>query len=178
MVTVSALAATLFLGGWLAPWPISLWADANTGWWPVLWWLMKVMGFIFIFIWLRGTLPRMRYDQFMKFGWKILIPASVVWIVVVAAARAFRDDFQVSNDQLIIVGVIIIGVLLLASWITQKVSDAREKNEADDDAGDDEPFDPMAGGFPVPPMPGQELPPTPRRTMVGATPDDSRSSNG
>lgn len=177
MVTVSALAATLFLGGWLAPWPISLWADANTGWWPVLWWLFKVMGFIFMFIWLRGTLPRMRYDQFMKFGWKILIPASVVWIVVVAAARAFRDDFAFSNDQLIIVGVIVIGVLLLGSWIAQKVSDARERDAADDE-DDDEPFDPMAGGFPIPPMPGQELPPTPRRSVVGAIPDDARSSNG
>ncbi len=177
MVTVSALATTLFLGGWLAPWPISLWADANTGWWPMLWWLIKVMGFIFMFIWLRGTLPRMRYDQFMKFGWKVLIPASVVWIVVVAAARAFRDDFQFSNDQLIIVGVIIIAVLLVGSWIAQKISDAREKNEVDDDEADDEPFDPMAGGFPVPPMPGQQLPPTPRRTMVGATPDEPRSSN-
>jgi NADH-quinone oxidoreductase subunit H len=177
MVTVSALATTLFLGGWLAPWPISLWADANTGWWPMLWWLIKVMGFIFMFIWLRGTLPRMRYDQFMKFGWKILIPASVVWIVVVAAARAFRDDFQFSNDQLIIVGVIIIAVLLVGSWIAQKISDAREKNEIDDDEANDEPFDPMAGGFPVPPMPGQQLPPAPRRTMVGATPDEPRSSN-
>ena len=177
MVTVSALATTLFLGGWLAPWPISLWADANTGWWPMLWWLIKVMGFIFMFIWLRGTLPRMRYDQFMKFGWKILIPASVVWIVVVAAARAFRDDFQFSNDQLIIVGVIVIAVLLVGSWIAQKISDAREKNEADDDEIDDEPFDPMAGGFPVPPMPGQQLPPTPRRTMVGATPNEPRSSD-
>jgi NADH-quinone oxidoreductase subunit H len=175
MVTVSALATTLFLGGWLAPWPLSLWADANTGWWPFAWWLIKVMGFIFIFIWLRGTLPRMRYDQFMKFGWKILIPASVVWIVVVAAARAFRDDFQFSNDQLIIAGAVIIAVLLLGSWIAQKVSDARAKDEEDDD--DHEPFDPMAGGFPVPPMPGQELPPTPRRATIAAGTSEG-GSNG
>ena len=51
MVTVSALATTLFLGGWLAPWPLSLWDSANTGWWPVLWWLLKVQLFIFMFIW-------------------------------------------------------------------------------------------------------------------------------
>ena len=77
MVTVSALATTLFLGGWRAPWPISLWESANTGWWPMLWFFGKVSAFIFVFIWLRGTLPRLRYDQFMKFGWKVLIPVNV-----------------------------------------------------------------------------------------------------
>ena len=90
MVTVSALATTLFLGGWRAPWPISLWSGANTGWWPLLWFFGKVLVFIFVFIWLRGTLPRMRYDQFMKLGWKVLIPVSLVWIVAVAAVRVYR----------------------------------------------------------------------------------------
>ena len=167
MVTVSALATTLFLGGWLAPWPLSLWEGANQGWWPLLWWLIKVQLFIFIFIWLRGTLPRMRYDQFMKFGWKVLIPASVVWIVVVAAARAFRDDFTFTNDQLLIVGGITIAVILVISWISQKVADAKAARiEAAREAVADEPFDPMAGGYPVPPMPGQQVPVTSRRTQV------------
>ena len=76
MVTVSMLATTMFLGGWRAPWPLSLWSGANAGYWPVLWFLGKVLVFIFIFIWLRGTLPRLRYDQFMQFGWKGLIPAA------------------------------------------------------------------------------------------------------
>ena len=88
MVTVSMLATTMFLGGWRAPWPLSLWEGANQGYWPVLWFLAKVLLFIFFFIWLRGTLPRMRYDQFMKFGWKVLIPASLVWIVAVGTIRA------------------------------------------------------------------------------------------
>ena len=87
MATVSALATTLFLGGWRAPWPISIWDGANEGYWPFLWFMAKVMFFIFVFVWLRGTLPRLRYDQFMAFGWKWLIPASVVWIVAVAAIR-------------------------------------------------------------------------------------------
>ncbi len=97
MVTVSALATTLFLGGWMAPWPLSLWEGANTGWWPLLWWLIKVQLFIFMFIWLRGTLPRLRYDQFMQFGWKILIPVSIAWIMIVATARALRNDVDVHH---------------------------------------------------------------------------------
>src|SRR5205814_2008809 len=88
MITVSALAATLFLGGWRAPWPISLWAGANTGWWPVLWFLIKLFIFLFCYIWLRGTLPRVRYDQLMAIGWKFLIPVSIIWILLVATVRA------------------------------------------------------------------------------------------
>jgi len=170
MVTVSALATTLFLGGWLAPWPLSLWDGANQGWWPLLWWLIKVQIFIFIFIWLRATLPRMRYDQFMKFGWKVLIPASVVWIVIVAAARAFRDDFTYTNDQLLIFGGILIAVLLLGSWLLQKRDDAKQARLAAQEVEQvDTPFDPMAGGYPVPPMPGQELPVFTRRAHVSVS---------
>ena len=55
----------------------------------VLWFFGKLLVFIFVFIWLRGTLPRLRYDQFMRLGWKVLIPVALVWIVLVAArARA------------------------------------------------------------------------------------------
>src|SRR5689334_3751191 len=87
MITVSALAVTLFLGGWQAPFPFSRVEWMTTGWFPLVWFLLKVVGFIFFFIWLRGTLPRMRYDQFMKFGWKGLVPISLVWILLVAAIR-------------------------------------------------------------------------------------------
>ena len=91
MVTVSALATTLFLGGWRAPWPISLWSGANSGWWPVLWFLVKVFILLFCYVWLRGTLPRMRYDQLMALGWKILIPASIVWILLIATVKALAE---------------------------------------------------------------------------------------
>jgi NADH-quinone oxidoreductase subunit H len=165
MVTVSALATTLFLGGWLAPWPLSLWESANTGWWPLLWWLAKVQIFIFIFIWLRATLPRLRYDQFMKFGWKVLIPASIIWIMIVAAARVLRNDIDFSNRELLIIGAVVIAVLLVGSWLAQVVIDRRDtarklalaefENRA---------YDPIAGGFPVPPMPGQQAVLTSRRT--------------
>ena len=91
MVTVSALATTLFLGGWRAPWPLSLWDGANSGWWPLLWFTAKVVLCIFVFVWLRGTLPRLRYDQFMQFGWKVLLPINLAWILAVAAIRVLND---------------------------------------------------------------------------------------
>lgn len=171
MVTVSALATTLFLGGWLAPWPLSLWASANTGWWPVLWWLVKVQIFIFGFIWLRGTLPRLRYDQFMKLGWKFLIPVSIVWILIVATARALRNEVSLTTTQILAGGAVIIVILLLGSWAIQTRQDRREQAEADAEAAaSNAPFDPMAGGFPVPPMPGQQFAYTSRRSLAqGAT---------
>lgn len=167
MVTVSALATTLFLGGWLAPWPISLWESANTGWWPLLWWLIKVQIFIFVFIWLRATLPRLRYDQFMKFGWKVLIPASIVWIMIVAAARVLRNDIEFSNRQLLIAGAVVIAVLLVGSWFAQGALDRREAaRKFIRDEIESRPFEPMAGGFPVPPMPGQQAVLTTRRSTI------------
>ena len=89
MVTVSAVSVTLFLGGWRAPWPVStFWEGANHGWWPLLWFVIKVQLLLFFFIWLRGTLPRVRYDQLMKLGWKVLIPVSRG----LADARRHRAD--------------------------------------------------------------------------------------
>jgi NADH-quinone oxidoreductase subunit H len=111
LVTVSALATTLFLGGWRAPWPISLWSGANTGWWPLLWFFGKLLVFVFVFIWLRGTLPRMRYDQFMRLGWKVLIPVSLVWIVAVAAVRVYRAE-GVDLSRVLIAVAVILAVLV------------------------------------------------------------------
>lgn len=170
MVTVSALATTLFLGGWRAPWPISLWESANTGWWPLLWWLIKVQLFIFVFIWLRGTLPRLRYDQFMRFGWKILIPASLVWIVIVATARVVRNEFSVTTQDLLLLGGGALIVIVLGSWVLQIRTARQEKRELEEAAAEaDKPFDPYAGGYPVPPLPGQEFTYTSRRALAGAT---------
>ena len=167
MVTVSALATTLFLGGWRAPWPISLWEGANEGWWPLLWWLLKVQVFIFIFIWLRGTLPRLRYDQFMQFGWKFLIPVSIAWIMVVAVMRALRDDVTLSNAQLIAGGVVLVLVLLGVSWALQRRADARAAVEEERQRVPA--FEARPAGFPVPPLPGQQAVLPTRRAQAGAT---------
>jgi NADH-quinone oxidoreductase subunit H len=170
MVTVSALATTLFLGGWRAPWPISLWEASNTGYWPILWWLVKVQIFIFVFIWLRGTLPRLRYDQFMKFGWKVLIPVSIAWILIVATARVLRNEVTISNTQILLIGGAIIVVLLVGSWLLQSRSDrkAAEEEEAAAKALA-RPFDAMEGGYPVPPMPGQHVTLPTRRATSSVT---------
>jgi len=157
MVTVSALATTLFLGGWRAPWPLSIWAGANAGWWPMLWFLMKVCLFIFVFIWLRGTLPRLRYDQFMRFGWKVLIPISLAWIIVVSVARyVFGPDGSQLLAVLVAFGFAAL-LLILSSYIAELHRDRRAEAEELAQASFAEPVDPFAGGHPVPPMPGQRL---------------------
>ncbi len=128
MTTVSALATTLFLGGWRAPWPLSLWAGANQGWWPLLWFLAKLYLFMFGYIWLRGTLPRLRYDQFMQLGWKVLIPASLVWIMVVAAFRQATLTGVSRGQLLTYVGIpVAIILLLIAVWPARKAVDEAEE---------------------------------------------------
>jgi NADH-quinone oxidoreductase subunit H len=153
MATVSALATTLFLGGWHAPWPIGLiWEGADQGYWPLLWFFGKVMACVFFFIWLRGTLPRLRYDQFMDFGWKRLIPIALAWTVAVATVRVLQG--RVEQEHLMIA----LGVLLVAFLALFFVGEAAASKEAAEEAKAaeqpaEQPVDAFAGGFPVPPMP-------------------------
>ncbi|TYL44908.1 NADH-quinone oxidoreductase subunit NuoH [Nocardioides sp. BGMRC 2183] len=143
MATVSALAATLFLGGWAAPfWIDEIWAGANEGYWPVLWFFGKVFFFIFIFIWLRGTLPRLRYDQFMAFGWKRLIPISLVWIIAVATMRVARDDVTFDTRTILIAAGVLLALFVLLFFIPEK-----QVAEEPEEPG------PRDGGYPVPPIP-------------------------
>jgi NADH-quinone oxidoreductase subunit H len=84
MFTVSMLAATLFLGGWQGP-GVSVFP-----WLGVVWFLLKVTFFLFLYIWLRGTLPRFRFDQLMSFGWKFLLPVAIVNVILTATVLFFR----------------------------------------------------------------------------------------
>jgi len=144
MATVSALATTLFLGGWHAPfWIDHLYAGFNEGYWPLLWFFGKVLGFVFVFIWLRGTLPRLRYDQFMALGWKWLIPISLGWIVAVATIRAISLEGGVDRQYLLMgIGLVLVLLVALSFWPASEAED----DDAETTAG-------VAGGFPTPPMP-------------------------
>ena len=92
IIAVSALATTLFLGGYHALPGLGFTEQWLGGWFTFIWFLLKVNFFFFIFMWLRGSLPRLRYDQFMKFGWKVLIPVSLIWILIVATLRVLQQQ--------------------------------------------------------------------------------------
>jgi NADH-quinone oxidoreductase subunit H len=163
MLNVSAVATTLFFGGWRAPWPISAINDGmfNEGWWPVLWFLAKVWMFMFLFVWIRGSALRFRYDQFMKIGWKVLIPVALGWVVCVAVVQGVRQFSGLDLRTLLfaIAGVVLVGVL-----ISFLVPEKKEEEPAPGDrGGEPEEFDAFAAGYPVPPLPGQVLPPSPRQ---------------
>lgn len=87
MILISAIAATIFMGGWLSPFQGIPGLEQWLAWIPgIVWFFAKVCLFLFLFIWLRATFPRYRYDQVMRLGWKILIPVTIVWLVVTATA--------------------------------------------------------------------------------------------
>jgi NADH-quinone oxidoreductase subunit H len=149
MVTLSALATTLFLGGWRAPAPIStVWSGANSGWWPLLWFLAKLILFIFFFIWLRGALPRVRYDQLMKLGWKVLMPVSLGWILLVATLRALRNNGADTSAYLVVAGIVVLA-LLAGSFAWDAI---RRPQPAAEEPAPEQPAEPAVGAFPVPPL--------------------------
>jgi NADH-quinone oxidoreductase subunit H len=169
MVTVSALATTLFLGGWHAPYGVtSFWAGANSGWWPILWFVIKLLVFLFFFIWLRGTLPRLRYDQFMQLGWKILIPTSLLWLLMVATVRALNTRYDFNVRQLSLYVAVGLAVVIALSFVWDLFAASRRD---DDELEPTVEWDPMAGGHPVPPLPGQTLPALTASAITSSTDD-------
>ncbi len=160
MFNVSGVAVTLFLGGWRAPWPISAIGGGmfNEGWWPMLWFIAKVWIVMFLMIWTRGTLLRFRYDQFMKLGWKVLIPVALTWVVMVSIVQGVRQftGMDLQSMLMLIAGVFLVILVLLLLWPAKKEPPPPADRIP-------EVFDAFGGGYPVPPMPGQELPPSPRR---------------
>ncbi|MGF1664270.1 MAG: NADH-quinone oxidoreductase subunit NuoH [Kineosporiaceae bacterium] len=156
MFSVSALAVTMFLGGYRAPWPLGTLSDGalNEGWWGLLWFVTKMWAFVFVFFWLRAALPRLRYDQFMDLGWKVLIEAALVWVVVLSLVRVVVGDELLSRNQLII-GILVAGAVVVAVLMVWP----GERKLPDRAAGgtDEAEIDPFADGYPVPPLPGQTL---------------------
>jgi NADH-quinone oxidoreductase subunit H len=142
IIAVSALATTLFLGGYHAPPGLGFTEQWLGGWFTFIWFLAKVNFFFFIFMWLRGTLPRMRYDQFMKLGWKVLIPVSLIWILVVATLRVLQQE-GVSRTVVVAFAV---GVVLLVMAISSMVDRGKQKSRAPLPEGE-------APDFPVPSLP-------------------------
>lgn len=164
MTTVSALATTLFFGGWHAPWPINMWAGANSGWWPLLWFTAKVWTFLFVYFWLRATLPRLRYDQFMALGWKVLIPVSLVWVLIAAVVRSMRSAGYPHWTAVLVIAsaVVAVGLLLLLRRPLSGL-ETREQDRARMEARAEKPVPGPA--FPTPPLRDDAL--------VAATQEDS-----
>jgi NADH-quinone oxidoreductase subunit H len=123
VIVISAMAVTLFLGGWHGP--VFAFAD----WlWPMFWFVLKTTLFVYLFIWLRATLPRLRYDRLMWLGWKRLIPAALVWIMVTAIVNT---DGVSRGVRLGVFGVLF---LIVLAWVgrgdprlTQAVTSQRRR---------------------------------------------------
>ena len=90
MILISALTALMFTGGWLSPFEgIPVLGDTFLGEGSIFWFLSKTVVFMFIFLWVRATFPRYRYDQIMRLGWKVFIPITIFWVLVAAAISVF-----------------------------------------------------------------------------------------
>jgi NADH-quinone oxidoreductase subunit H len=190
IVTVSALATTLFLGGWQAPFPASRVEWMSEGWFPMIWFLSKTLVFIFFFVWLRGVLPRMRYDAFMRFGWKVLVPVGLVWILLIAAARAAGNEVEDRRVVFLGIGLLCALVLVVLWLLPTPTEDSRVKGELTGELsgpgqrsghGPGTDLTPLSeGGFPAPPA-DLVVPPTPRalrRAALATVPAGDPASPG
>lgn len=107
-VTVASIAVTLFLGGWRGPAP-----DFLPWLWPVLWFLAKLFAVVYLYIWIRLTLPRIRYDRLMALGWKVLIPFGLLWVLATGAVLVLPDVYG-KRPVLIVVAALAGAVLVLS----------------------------------------------------------------
>src|SRR6266568_7168349 len=125
MVTVSAVAVTLFLGGPRGPHP------SFVPWlWPVLWFAVKLFAMIFVYIWVRATLPRFRYDRLMNFGWKVLIPFGLFWVLFTGTVVVLPDLYgrkAFFTGAAIVVGI---GALISLFWPARRTAAPEEEGAA------------------------------------------------
>jgi NADH-quinone oxidoreductase subunit H len=142
IIAVSALATTLFLGGYHALPGLGFTESWLGGWFTLVWFFAKVIFFFFIFMWLRATLPRLRYDQFMKFGWKVLIPVSLIWILIVATLRVLQQE-GASRVAIISFAAGIVILVMAASSLMERNKQKVRAPKAEGEAPD----------FPIPSLP-------------------------
>jgi NADH-quinone oxidoreductase subunit H len=153
MTNVSAVCTTLFLGGYHAPIPFN-WLGMDHGWWGLLWFVAKTVAFMFFMVWVRAAVPRFRYDQFMRLGWRWLIPISLLWVLAVATLRTANAQHWFSAPVFwIIVAAFFVALVLVLLFGGREPA---EETAAEDTSG--RTFDAFAGGYPVPPKRGQVLP--------------------
>jgi NADH-quinone oxidoreductase subunit H len=143
IIAVSALATTLFLGGYHAPPGLGFTESWLGGWFTIIWFFLKVNLFFFIFMWLRASLPRLRYDQFMKFGWKVLIPVSLLWIMIVASLRVIQQEGASRTVAIAFALGIVLIVMAISSFYEKSKNEARKPLPAGE-----------APNFPLPQLPG------------------------
>ncbi|HUG87303.1 MAG TPA: NADH-quinone oxidoreductase subunit NuoH [Actinomycetota bacterium] len=120
MITVSAVAVTVFFGG-----PRGPVFDFLPWLWPIVWFLLKLIALIFVFIWIRATLPRFRYDRLMHFGWKLLIPWGLIWVVATGAIVVLPDVY--GRDTFLRWTAIVAGAALLLSIVAPLFSRKTEE---------------------------------------------------
>ena len=122
-ITMSAIIVTLFFGGPAGP----IWFGLPGWLWGLIWFMAKLSVFLFVFVWIRATLPRFRYDQLMSIGWKALIPLALGWLLLLGAINIGRDE---DWNMVVVVGVSL--AVLVAAWsaLAGAVDVARKRRES------------------------------------------------
>jgi NADH-quinone oxidoreductase subunit H len=124
VITTSAIAVTLFLGGWRGP--IFPFLEPI---WPVVWFMGKMGAFIFLFIWVRATIPRLRYDKLMAIGWKVFIPAGLAWVMITATLAVLPQEVDRATMLAWIGPIFGIAAVVVLSKVTREAVAALRPRE-------------------------------------------------